>query len=98
MVCKWAGLFKRSLDKDDPLEGRTKISGSTRNRYQNKGHDGLEHRLLTDRDLVEALGISLGTVSNILTEVLGFKKLVAAFANSDSDYYYNLFDQLDAKM
>lgn len=37
----------------------------------------LEDRRLTERDLVGALSISLGTVSNILSEVLGFKKLYA---------------------
>ncbi|KAF7272707.1 hypothetical protein GWI33_014539 [Rhynchophorus ferrugineus] len=33
-----------------------------------------EDRRLTERDLAEALGISLGSVSNIVTEVLGSRK------------------------
>ncbi|XP_015189824.1 PREDICTED: uncharacterized protein LOC107073645 [Polistes dominula] len=36
-----------------------------------------ENHRVTERYLVEALGISLGSVSNILTEVLVFKKLWA---------------------
>ena len=35
----------------------------------------LEDRRLTERDLVEALNISLGSVSRILSEILGFSKL-----------------------
>ena len=37
----------------------------------------LEDRRLTERDLVEALHISLGSVSHILSEILGFRKLCA---------------------
>ena len=37
----------------------------------------LEDRRLTERDLVKALNISICTVSHILSEALGFKKLCA---------------------
>ena len=40
----------------------------------------LEDRRLTERDLVKALNISLGTVSHILSVALGFKKLCAQLA------------------
>lgn len=41
----------------------------------------LAHLQLTDRDLVETLGISVGSVSHILDEVLGLRKLCATITN-----------------
>ena len=37
----------------------------------------LEDRRLTERDVAEALDISLGSVSHVLREVLGFRNLCA---------------------
>ena len=37
----------------------------------------LEDRRLTERELVKALHISLGSVSHILSDILGFRKLCA---------------------
>lgn len=78
MVCKWASLFKsgRTSLEDDPREGRPKTASTPE--IIGKIQDMvLEDRRLTERDLTEALGISLGTVSNILSVNLGFKKLCA---------------------
>ena len=35
----------------------------------------MKDRRITKRDLAEALGISLGSVSNIVAEVLGYRKM-----------------------
>lgn len=78
MVYKWVGLFKggRTSLEDDTREGRPKTASTPK--IVKKIRDMvLEDHRLTERDLVEHLGISLGTVSNILTEVLGFRKLCA---------------------
>lgn len=78
MVCKWASLFKsgRTSLEDDLREGRPKTA-STPEIIGKIPDMVLEDRRLTERDLAEALGISLGTVSNILSVNLGFKKLCA---------------------
>ncbi|KFM63759.1 hypothetical protein X975_18358, partial [Stegodyphus mimosarum] len=78
MVCKWASLFKSSRTslEDDPSEGCPKTA-STPEIIAKIQDMILEDRRLTERDLTEALGISLGTVSNILSVNLGFKKLYA---------------------
>ena len=73
---KWADLSKsgRTSLEDDPREGRPK-SASTSENIAKIQDMVLEDRRLTERDLVEALGISLGSISHILSEALGFKKL-----------------------
>lgn len=78
MVCKWAGLFKsgRTSLEDNPREGHPKTA-STLEIVAKIQDMVLEDRRLIEKDLVEALGISLSTVSNILSKVLGFKKLCA---------------------
>ncbi|XP_035206121.1 uncharacterized protein LOC118181154, partial [Stegodyphus dumicola] len=78
MVCKWASLFKsdRTSLEDDPREERPKTASAPE--IIGKIQDMvLEDRRLTERDLTEALGISLGTVINILSVNLSFKKLCA---------------------
>ncbi|XP_035231338.1 uncharacterized protein LOC118203183 [Stegodyphus dumicola] len=75
MVCKWANLFKsgRTSLEDDPRERRPKTASTPE--IIGKIQDMvLKDRRLTERDLTEALGISL-QVSNILSVNLGFKKL-----------------------
>ncbi|XP_035211229.1 uncharacterized protein LOC118185474 [Stegodyphus dumicola] len=76
MACKWASLFKSGCTslEDDTREGRPKIA-STPEIIEKIQDMVLEDRRLTERDLTEALSISLGTVSNILNVNLGFKKL-----------------------
>ena len=77
-VERWVAEFKRGRTslEDDPRPGRPKTA--TTPEIVEKIQDiVLENRRVTERDLVEALGISLGSVSNILTEVLGFRKLCA---------------------
>ncbi|XP_035234280.1 protein GVQW3-like, partial [Stegodyphus dumicola] len=78
MVCKWANLFKsgRTSLEDDPREGRPKTA-STPEIIRKIQDMVLEDRRLTERDLTDSLGILLGTVSNILSVNLGFKKLCA---------------------
>jgi len=77
-VERWVAEFKRGRTslEDDPREGRSK-SASTPEIIAKIQDMVLEDRQLIERDLIEALGISLGSVSNILAEVLGFKKLCA---------------------
>ena len=64
--------------EDDSREGHPKTA-STPEIVAKIQDMVLEDRRLTERDLVEALGISLGTMSNILSKVLGFKKLCAQY-------------------
>lgn len=52
----------------------------------------LNDRRIAVRHLVEVLNISLGTVSNILCQVLGFKNLCAAFANNATKTHSNTKD------
>ncbi|CAH2100850.1 unnamed protein product [Euphydryas editha] len=75
---RWVAEFKRGRTslEDDPRQGRPKTA--TTPEIVEKIQDiVLENRRVTVRDLVEALGISLGSVSNILTEVVGLRKLCA---------------------
>lgn len=77
-VERWVAAFKSghtSLE-DDPREGRPK-SASTPENIAKIQDMIMKDRRLTERDLVEALGISLGSVSNILAEVLGYRKMCA---------------------
>lgn len=77
-VERWVAEFKRGRTslEDDPREGRPK-SASTPEIIAKIQDMVLENRRLTERDLVEALHISLGSVSHILSEILGFRKLCA---------------------
>ena len=77
-VERWVAEFKRGRTsiEDDPREGRPK-SASTPEIIAKIQDMVLEDRRLTERDLVEALHISLGSVSHILSEILGFRKLCA---------------------
>ena len=77
-VERWVAEFKRGRTslEDDPREGRSK-SASTPETIAKIQDMVLEDRRLTERDLVEALHISLGSVSHILIEILGFRKLCA---------------------
>ncbi|XP_050515138.1 protein GVQW3-like [Diabrotica virgifera virgifera] len=75
-VQRWVAEFKRGRTSlaDDPRQDRPKTV--TAPEIVAKIQDMvLQHRRVTERDLVEALGISLGSITNILTEVLGFRKL-----------------------
>ncbi|XP_015190539.1 PREDICTED: putative uncharacterized protein FLJ37770 [Polistes dominula] len=77
-VERWVAEFKRGRTnlEDDLRQGRPKTA--TKPEIVEKIQDiVLKNRRVTERDLVAAQGISLGNVSNILTEVLGFKKLCA---------------------
>ncbi|XP_050514974.1 protein GVQW3-like [Diabrotica virgifera virgifera] len=74
-VQRWVAEFKRGRTSlaGDPRQGRPKTV--TTPEIVEKIQDMvLENRRVTERDLVEALGISLDSISNILTEVLGFRK------------------------
>lgn len=77
-VERWVREFKRGRTSlaDDPREGRPKTA-STPKIVEKIQEMVLEDRRLTERDLEEALGISLGSVSHILSEILGFRKLCA---------------------
>lgn len=77
-VYNWVAEFKRGRTslEDDPRQGRPK-SASTPEIIAKIQDMVLEDRRLTERDLVEAVDISLGSVNHILSEVLGFKKVCA---------------------
>lgn len=77
-VERWVAEFKRGRTslQDDPREGRPKRA-STPEIVAKIQDMVLEDRRLTERDLVEALGISIGSVSHILADILGFRKLCA---------------------
>ena len=77
-VERWVAEFKRGRTsiEDDPREGRPK-SASTPEIIAKIQDMVLEDRRLTEKDLVEALHISLGSVSHILSEILGFRKVCA---------------------
>ncbi|XP_023223652.1 uncharacterized protein LOC111624899 [Centruroides sculpturatus] len=81
----------RTSLEDDPREGRPK-SASTPEIVAKIQHMVLEDRQLTKRDLVEALGISLGSVSNILAEVLGYRKLCAQWVPHSLTMEQNTFE------
>jgi len=77
-VERWASKFKRgrmSLE-DDLRPGRPKTAATPE--IVKKIMDiVLENCRVTERDLVEAVGISLWSVNNILTKVLGYRKVCA---------------------
>ena len=89
-VERWVPEFKRgrtSLQKD-PREVRPK-SASTPEIMAKIQDMVLEDRRLTERDLGETLHISLGSVSHILSEILGFRKLCAQFDNNATKTHSN---------
>uniref|UniRef100_A0A6P7GXG4 Uncharacterized protein LOC114347684 n=1 Tax=Diabrotica virgifera virgifera TaxID=50390 RepID=A0A6P7GXG4_DIAVI len=68
--------------EDDPRQGRSK---TTTPEIVEKIQDmALETRLVTESDLVESLGISLGRLSNICAEVWDFKKLCSQWVSHSS--------------
>ena len=77
-VERWVAEFKRGRTslQDGPREGRPK-SASTPEIIAKIQDMVLEDRRLTETDLIEVLHISLGSVSHILSEIFGFRKLCA---------------------
>lgn len=77
-VERWVAEFKRGRTslEDDPRQGRPKTA-TTSEIVKKTQEIVLGNRQVTERDLVEALGISLGSVSNILTEILCYRRLCA---------------------
>ena len=86
-VERWVAGLKRGRTslEDDPREVRPK-STSTPETIAKIQDMVLEDRRLTERDLVEALHISLGSVSHILSEILGFRKLYAQWVHSNATF------------
>lgn len=75
---KWAAEFKRGCTslKDDARSGCPK--SSTSEEIVQQVHDMvLDDGRIKERVMVEAIGISKGSVHHILTEVVGLKKLCA---------------------
>ena len=77
-VYNWVAEFKRGRTslEDDPRQGRPK-SASTPEMIAKIQDMVLEDRRLTVDEIADTVNISHGTAHNILSEVLGFKKLCA---------------------
>ncbi|XP_066302907.1 histone-lysine N-methyltransferase SETMAR-like [Branchiostoma lanceolatum] len=77
-VKKWVANFKRGKEsvKDDPRSGRPKTA-TTDNQVEAIHFMTVNDRRVTIRHIEHSLGISFGSVQNVLSNILGMNKLSA---------------------